>query len=300
MKHWSTLMAVSLILATSQAAIAAPSFTGDWESGSVTGKGNTNWRSLESVAPDRFTLINDGVRPGTYARVEVRSGDNPLAGCCYESDRAEVHGMQNADDSPLAENLASGTQQYHVSVKFDETWQPITGPGEFGMFLQLHGPDAFGTSPALAFNATDQIRLFTLTGDIDTSSAISHDMSNGSLNIGKWIDFIFTVGFAADDSGFINVSRRDEGDASFTQVLSLTNTPTLQYSSSFADGAVMDHYWKHGFYRSRQEFTSVVYLDGFTRQQVAVVPEPQSVALMIAGIGLIGMVLRRRRYTALH
>lgn len=124
-------------------------------------------------------------------------------------------------------------------------------------------------------------------------------MANGSLSIGKWIDFIFSVGFAADDSGFVSVWRRDEGEASFTQVLSITDTPTLQYSSSFSDGAVLDHYWKYGFYRSRQDFTSVLYLDGLTRQ-VAVVPEPHSVALLTAGLLLVGLVVRRRRQKMPH
>jgi hypothetical protein len=291
----SKAVVTSLVMLVCHSAGAAPSFEGGWESGTVIGSGSTNWRSLEVVAPDRFTLLNDGIRPGTYARVEVRNGDNPLTFCCDGSDRAEVATMQNADNTRLDENLSSGTQQFSFSVKFDSGWQDIVAPGAgaFGIFLQLHGPNQFAASPALAFSATDQIRFNMLVGDLDASSGVGNSLSHGSLNKGQWIDFVLTVKFAADNSGAVNILRRDEGDSIFTEVLNIEDTPTLQYSSSFSDGAVLDHYWKHGLYRNRQDFTSVLYLDGMTRQ-VSPVPEPGSTAMLFAGMGLLGLAARRR------
>jgi hypothetical protein len=291
-KHVGSIAAIFL-LAASYPAFAQTSFQGDWESGTVTGSGNTNWISLQAVAADRFTLINDGVRAGTYARVEVRPGDNPLS-CCYNTDRAEVSGMQNANGTQLFENLGSGTQRYSFSVKFDAGWQTIVdhGDGAWGIFLQLHGPD--GQPPALAFSATDQIRLNMLVGDIAKPTTIGTS-SLGALNSGHWIDFVMTTKFASDDTGFVNILRRDEGQASFQEVLNLANTPTLQFDSTVNGGAVGDHYWKTGLYRNRQDFTSVLYLDGMTREAVAAVPEPGEYALMLSGLAVVGFVTRRRR-----
>lgn len=296
MKRTIAALLATLFWATCQGATEAPSFHGDWESGTVTGRGSSNWRRMEAVGPDRITLVEDSVRRGKVARVEVRKGDNPLTFCCFDTDRAEVARMQNDDGTELPENLGSGNQQYSFSVKFDDTWQVIEkpGPSAFGVFLQLHGPNVFGVSPALAFNATDQVRFDMFTGDIDGSTVQRHDLANGSLNIGSWIDFVLTVGFAADNTGFVNILRRDQGESEFSKVLSITNTPTLQFSSSFADGAVMDHYWKHGLYRSRRDFTSILYLDGMTRQ-ASMVPEPSAIAMLFSGSTLIAWVIRRRR-----
>jgi hypothetical protein len=288
-------IAAILLMAASYPVFALPSFQGGWESGTVTGIGNANWLSLQAVAADRFTLINDGVRPGTYARVEVRPGDNPLA-CCYDTDRAEVSGMQNADGTQIFENENSGTQRYSFSVKLDANWETIVdhGNGAWGIFLQLHGPDGLGLSPALAFSATDQIRFNMLVGDVAQPTTVGISSSLGALNTGHWIDFILTTKFAADETGFVNILRRDEGQASFQEVLNLTNTPTLQFDSTVNGGTVGDHYWKTGLYRNRQDFTSVLYLDGMTREAVASVPEPEIYAMMLCGMALLSFATRRR------
>lgn len=276
------LFKLFLLLSISIPVYAAPSFMGDWESGTVTGQGNTNWAMRQTVATDRFRLINDASRVGTYARVEVRPGDDPInAG----TERSEVLGMQNADNSWLDENEDSGTQQYSFSVKFDSTWQaPVnTGQGAWAVFLQLHGSDVYHTNPAISFNATDKISLGTRVGDLATSGMKDYPLSNSSLNKGKWIDLILTIKFAKDNAGFINLLRRDEGQAIFTEVLNVTGIPTLQYSSLVDNGVVKDHYWKHGLYRNNSNFTSVLYLDGMTREAVgsiAPIPAPPPVVYL--------------------
>jgi hypothetical protein len=246
------------------------SFFGDFESGTTTGKGHRNWASIQSVAADRYRILTDGqARQGTaYARVEVRPGDDPLGN--GETERSEVLVMQNAASNPLNENETSGTQRYSFSVKLDSTWKTMVdeGNGRWAIFLQIHGPDALNTNPAWAFTVDDEIRMTLRVGDITKSRIEQFRLSNGALNKGKWIDFILTVKYAKDDTGFLNVQRRDEGDADFAEVLNVSNTATLQYSSKVNGGRVGDHYIKHGLYRNRQSFTSVLYLDGFTRSAV--------------------------------
>ncbi len=287
-------LATALMLSATYPALALPSFQGDWESGLVTGSGSANWIGIQAVASDRFTLVNDGVRQGTYARVEVRSGDNPLP-CCNNTERAEVYGMQNADNSQIFENLSSGTQRYSFSVKFDKSWTPISAPHSdpWGIFLQLHGNSPI--PPALAFSATDQIRFNMFVGDTNSATIAKNELSNGALNAGHWIDFILTTKFTTDNSGFVNIKRRDEGESSFQEVLNLSNTPTLQFDSTAGEDAVKDHYWKSGLYRNSQNFTSVLYLDGMTREAVPPVPEPEAYAMMLIGLGFIGFSECRRR-----
>jgi polysaccharide lyase-like protein len=259
-----------------------PSFYGDWESGTVTGLGSRNWKAVQRVAVDRLAIVADGgARQGTkYARVQVLPGDDPLA-LGKGTERAEVYYMQDASNAVIFENQSSGTQQYSFSVKFDPSWQTIvdygatTGKwtGAWGIFLQLHGPDNLNTNAAWAITAAggghgeaDRIHLLTRFGDITLASGpTTCELSNGALNIGHWIDFILTVKYAKDSTGSLTLQRRDEGDTAYTQVLSLPNTPTLQYSPAVNGGAVGDHYIKHGLYRNGQPFTSVLYLDGFTR-----------------------------------
>lgn len=234
------------------------SFLGDFESGTVIGSGIHNWRNIQAAASDRISLLQDS--RGTYARVEIRNGD----GCSSCTERSEVVMMQNANSNPIYENLNSGTQRYSFSVKFDPSWQAP----DWSIFTQLHGPDNLGTNPAFAIDASDRITFQMRAGDITKSGGNDYELFNGDLNKGHWIDFILTVKYAADNTGFVNIQRRDEGQTNFTEVLNIVNTPTLQYSSNVNNGVVGDHYMKHGLYRSHQNFSSVLYLDGFTREKL--------------------------------
>ena len=57
---------------------------------------------------------------------------------------------------------------------------------------------------------------------------------------------------------------------------------------------MLNHYWKHGLYRNRQELTSILYLDDLTRQ-ISPVPEPSVFAMLLAGSGLLAGVTARHR-----
>ena len=255
---------VLMVLGVSSSFAQTPSFYGDWETGLVTGSGIHNWGGIESVAADRFTVINNGTaRQGNYyARVEVLPGDDPFKG--YTTERAEVSGPNGGDGqdwrNQIYENTNSGIQQYSFSVRFDPSWQTIydTGGGAWGIFLQLHGPD--GASPVWALSATDSIRLNRQTSLTNSLPNTTHFLTNGSLNKGKWIDLIVTVKYAADKTGFITIQRRDEGQTSFAEVLNLQNIMTLKNDK--------DHYMKFGLYRNAMPFTSILYLDGYTRTAV--------------------------------
>jgi Polysaccharide lyase len=218
------------------------------------------------VAPDRFAILaGTGARQGThYARVTVHPGDK-RDGCCEGSEGAQVAYMQNASGGRLDENENSGIQQYAFSVKFDPTWKAEYG--EWNIFLELHGPN--WSNPAWALLAHDKIVLNMRTGDITKNGVKGYELRNGSLNIGKWIDFLLTVKYAKGNTGFVRLARRDEGETSFTEVLNIVDIPTLQFDPNVNGGAVGDHFMLTGLYRKERPFTSILYLDGFTRTAVS-------------------------------
>jgi len=266
--HITSILAMVFMVASTPA-LSTPTFYGNFDSGSVTGVGDHNWRNIQAFAPGRINLLKDS--RGIYARVEVRRGDHS-SGCSTCTERSEVVMMQNAASNPIYENLNSGTQRYTFSVKFDPSWQTMVGNnnGAWGIFVQLHGPDNLGTNPAFELNATDRITFGMRTGDITQNRGGDYELSNGNLNKGQWIDFMLTVKYAKDNTGFVNIQRRDEGQVGYTRVLNLVNIPTLQYSPNVNGSAVSDHYMKHGLYRNQEAFTSVLYIDGFTRENAAV------------------------------
>ena len=257
-------LCISKSVATANSPSDGISFSNHWEQG-ITGPGL--WSYVQVVDNNRFQMVTSPVRYGYYpVRIEVRPGDDPIQS---SGERAEVQYMSDANGNFINENESSGTQYYAFSVQLDPNWQPPeqgdTAP--WGIIFQLHGPDSLGVSPSFAIEATDKFGVELTSGDLDSPSGsyeAYQQFSDSRLNIGHWIDFIVKIKFAKDFTGSVDIWRRDEGKYPFTQVLSINNIPTLQYRSS--QGGVGDHYWKYGYYRSKQTtVTSILLLGGMTR-----------------------------------
>lgn len=249
----------------------AVTFLGGWDQGVIVGPGA--WNMGQWMAPDRFQLDTSRVRKGQYAvRVEVRPGDDPIQS---GGERAEVSVMRDPANNLMWENENSGTQYYAISVYLPTDWRPPSGSVDgniFGTFFQLHGPDANHTSPVFELGALDHFYLFTLVGDldyrnVDESKCISkrYTLSDSSLNLGQWTDFVIRIQFAKTFTGSVDIWRRNEGQTNFYNVLSLSKVPTLQFKSSLNNGAVGNHYWKTGYYRSPETYTNVLWIDGPVR-----------------------------------
>lgn len=120
-----------------------------------------------------------------------------------------------------------------------------------------------GGQPPFTFRAQDRFFIRTNAGDVSGGKVNGKviEFSDGSLNKGKWVDFIVKIKFSTSQSGEIDVWRRNEGDADFKQVLDV-NTPTVQV----ANGQAIGSYHKAGLYRHGDtNFTNVLHLDGFVR-----------------------------------
>lgn len=227
------------------------------------------WRDTHVVSGDRISRVADVTRAGSYAvRVEVRPGDKPAGDT---GNRAEVLDMTDAAGTNIRENESSGTVYYGFSVQLDPTWQTpaeqTPGAGTWAIVLQLHGPDVLNASPAFAIHAEGNIHVVTQTGDLDSVTENTvYALSENSLNLGYWSDFIIKIVYAKGATGSFEVWRRNEGYMEFTSVLAVSNVPTLQYKTSVNGGAVGDHYWAHGLYEPEQTtITNVLWLDGIAR-----------------------------------
>jgi hypothetical protein len=256
---------ISAYLALTISVSAAVTFSGNWENG-ITGNGN--WKYTQVVSNDRLQRVTSPVRQGTYsARVEVRPGDDPISS---SGNRAEVLVMTKADGTAISETESSGTQYYAFSFRLDSTWQAPAADanGAWAIVFQLHGPDVLAASPSVDVSVQKKLAIGLHSGDLDSTTKSlrwkSYPLSDSSLNIGHWVDLVLKITFAKDFTGSVTVWRRNEGQSAFNQVLLVNNVPTLQYKSSL--GSVGTHYWKHGFYCSKQtSITNILWLDGLVR-----------------------------------
>jgi len=246
-------------------AAAQVSFKGDWENG-LTGVGN--WGYIETMAANRFQLVTNPVRKGSHAaRVEVRPGDDPIKS---SGERSEVSNMTDAMGNVINEGKSSGIQYFSFSVRLDTSWQdPVGGGGAepWAAVFQLHGPNVLGIPPAIAISVQKEFNLYLHTGDFSINGKYfdgTFPFANSNLNLGRWVDLVMKIKFATDFTGVVTVWRRDEGQTSYSKMLDLEGVPTLQYKSSL--GPVGLHYWKHGFYRSKETaITNILWLDDLTR-----------------------------------
>jgi hypothetical protein len=236
-----------------------------WEAGHTANQ----WLIVQEKGEDRLQVENDPMSPkgGAVLRVEVRPGDY----LGYSGERAEVsHMLGPAGKQYDGVTAQSGHEFYGISIKLDPNWQPplhdkTHGGWQWGIFMQLHSPDASGGPPAFALCADDTFHAQMLAGDLigangQRRNAISLPFTNGELRLGHWIQFLIDVVWAYDSHGSLAVYRRDEGETAFTQILTQAEQPTLQFNSQFPDsqntgpplpsGPKYLHYWKAGYYRS--------------------------------------------------
>jgi hypothetical protein len=141
----------------------------------------------------------------------------------------------------------------------------------WGTFQQLHGSNLYSAPPVFAIGATDKYYVQLWSGDLDyywrtNPEKMHHSYYNiGDLQRGKWVDFVWKIKYAKTFTGSLDVWKRVEGETGFTQVIQVTNIPTVQFKSTVQNGAILDAYWKTGYYTSQEIFTRTLYVDSHTR-----------------------------------
>jgi len=250
---------------------------------------NTSW------ANDRIRIESDPTSPkqGMVARFEVRSGDHRNG--TYSGERSEMYMMTDSSCKKLPVTQASGHEFYAIAVKLSPDWVPPQhesakkGYTKWGSFMQLHGPNVYGTSPSLDLMAEEDFHLSLDGGDIERvvtdpktgqMKHIKNDtkpyaFSNGDLRRGHWVQFVMDVVWAPDTTGSVRIYRRDDNQTDFTTVLNLRSIATLQTNSyvptdpEHCNNCSPDnttHYWRIGYYRSTSpDQTNVLWLGPFVR-----------------------------------
>jgi hypothetical protein len=173
-------------------------------------------------------------------RIEVQPKDDPL-NLKSNTERAEMMTMQSSNGVAIKENAASGVQYYATSYYFPPSWQGQQLPwssfaptdcsagdqnscNSWSFVWQFYGWGAIGAAQTAAHGP----QHYTFNG--------SKFSDGGLLALGKWTDFVFVVDWR---TGAYKVSRRDEGQRPFVEVL-IGKTPIVPGR---------DVYVKQGLYR---------------------------------------------------
>ena len=233
----------------------------------TTQSGKYGWLSQQVVDNTRIVFSRPG-EPSRYQngtlKVTVKPNDHPIASV---GERSELLWMLNSSGDD--ENGSSGTQYYGVSLYLPSSWVDTSG---WCIPVQLHGPDNAGSSqniPVFALDVSKVPNHYTLTqAGGDNSAVIRLDTDLGTHVYDTWVDFLFKVTWAIDNTGATSVWTRTGGVGQLVAkqvgtgtTITPWNTPTL-YS---AGGVALSHYWKRGLYRNPEVFASTLYASSFSR-----------------------------------
>jgi len=269
-------------------------FYGGFDLGVVSAPGtnNQNWYG-QSTSQNASIVVQAGNGSTYSAKFTV-----PPSGTT-SSEAAMVNRFQNNFGAAVYENASSGTQVYKFSTMFDASWQPMTSTspsGRWAIIMRLMNT-SLAYQPNFVINVGDSggaaLTMSTRGGNQNiVTSATRVFMSDQTLPKSVWIDWVLTINFTADNTGFAHLDRKNPGETTFTRVAAIDNVPILQWNN--ANPATGDYYMEMGVYRGPQDVsTSILSIDGFTREPYAVtstvtVPNIVGMASTAANAALTG------------
>lgn len=187
------------------------------------------------------------------ARVEVDPSDDPLA-LGENTERAEGAFMQDQGGAQIQENPPSGKQYYATSYYFPTSWAATFYP--YSVFEAPGSTWPAGVSSDCASGAGTQCNSWSFVMQLYPWGALAaastapgspeklwfsaggNDFQftgGGDLTLGKWVDLVLSVDWATGD---VTIYRRNEGETTFTQVV-----------SGNGGAPPADVYFKQGLYR---------------------------------------------------
>ena len=214
---------------------------------------------LHAVSAGRF-VPNSADKTAAFT---VQPGDKYLGS---SGERAEiVVGRWNNSDRFKISGQRAEPEFYRVSVRCQVPWTP-PDVNEFGfawgIFFQIHGPDEFGKSPALALHAEDGFYLSVFGGNVVGGSGSKVSLAGQSILESGWVDFVVEVLWRTSDDGYVRVLSRPAGVQDFAVAGQVQGVPTLQWSGIELEHI---HYIKYGFYRSESDHINSVQVGELRR-----------------------------------
>lgn len=187
------------------------------------------WKGIHAeptnqLPTDRIQRVTDVTRIGDYAiRYETKPNDNPIG---EGRSRAQTHGLlDNAQTEIL---LRENDLTYFAwSLRLDPSW--VT-PNDWLSVLVLQSVTDPKVPVTLSFMVVNNTFLLR-SNAIDVAQApnlVDFNLSDSTLAVGQWVDFVMRVKWTRTTDGSIEVWRRGQGDSSFHKVLSKFAIPTLQ------------------------------------------------------------------------
>lgn len=213
----------------------------------------------------RWSLDKKVFRKGKQSlRIECRPNDIGGNG----NERAELRGMLDAKGNDILEQKTGITKFIGFSVMLDKKYQPPAPnkKGEEGhqTLIQLHqiaeGKDFDDVHPAIALNVTDRffvkISARELNGEPLKNNVFEFTPMGKKLLLGKWIDFVLEIKFAIDETGYVKIWRRNEGEKNYSLIFNKFNITTLHWDKTIKPKRALEHTWHLGVYRSPQYKTA--------------------------------------------
>lgn len=194
----------------------------------------------------------------------------------------------------MARETARSTREYEGSLaKFGQGTLVLSGDNSFSGGVELHGGQLVGAS-ATAFGS-GHVNVFGGTLGVRSADTL---LVGGNLTLGTagTLDLELGSGFTLGSGPLLQVGRRatlvgdlslsfDSGFSFAAGTYTLLNAATLEGSfGQVSYTGLMAGYT-----------ANVLYTAGGVQLNIAAVPEPETYALLLGGLAVVGFVARRRR-----
>jgi hypothetical protein len=206
--------------------------------------------------------------------------------------------LQRIQQALLVASIALAATSAQASTAINMSFDGLASPGATAAAYGVQFQHSYGThfvvpgaSYLPGYTQGDLLAYYALTGQSETLSLTGATPATFSL---QSLDLSGVLGFGPSDALSINiVGTRSNGSLVFaSQPFSVIGGAVSTYGSSFFTG--FTGLTSVSFSGTAGNYARYVGLDNIAIT-ITPVPEPETLALLIGGLALMGVVLRRRK-----